>query len=355
MTEVIFYWSACTGARFGGQGLITVVVPSIGKPDRLRACLEALRRQTLDSQSYEVLVVDGAPTPETREILLRSLDASPNVRFRIVRAASPAAIYNEGIREARGEIVAFCGDNVIPGTDWLERIALHFRAGFSGYIHGPIEGDSDTGVFTDSQDSADDFVVGNFAIEKAIFGQVGLFDTGFRSIRPMASDFYYRLRDARVPFTFEPRLSVVRSIGYRSFRAFREQRRSTECMARLARKHPKHAPLRQHLPLIVEAAFTVGVLLVSAVVITFVLNTTPLLGVLLSPAPFAVRDLWRIFGIARSMAKRGMRLTFDDCRRYVMSNWATAIAQAYYLVRGWLRFRFQGVDLTKPRGAPELS
>ena len=46
--------------------LVSIVVPTLGRPGALARCLESLAAQTLPASAFEVIVVDdGSPAPVT--------------------------------------------------------------------------------------------------------------------------------------------------------------------------------------------------------------------------------------------------------------------------------------------------
>jgi glycosyltransferase involved in cell wall biosynthesis len=103
--------------------LVTVIIRSFKRLEEVRALIGRLFRQTYDH--FEVLVVDS--TPDVTDDALRAAIGGADPRVRIVRCPPRgcAAAANEGVRAARGEIVAFIDDDDIPeSADWL---ALHVR------------------------------------------------------------------------------------------------------------------------------------------------------------------------------------------------------------------------------------
>ncbi len=99
--------------------LISVVVPTRNNESTIRELLDSLARQRYGD--FEVILADSS-TDRTPEIA----SGYPFVRVVRVPPTGLNAARNAGVREARGEIVAFTdGDCRVP-PDWLESIAEFF-------------------------------------------------------------------------------------------------------------------------------------------------------------------------------------------------------------------------------------
>ncbi|MBK6393891.1 MAG: glycosyltransferase [Betaproteobacteria bacterium] len=115
------------GARAGraghgpeGRPSISVVVPTFGRPQELRGCLEALAALDYPRDRYEVVVVDDGSDPP---VVPWAGAADPGCASAgCARNAGPAA-RNAGARAATGEILAFTDDDCRPASDWLSAIA----------------------------------------------------------------------------------------------------------------------------------------------------------------------------------------------------------------------------------------
>jgi glycosyltransferase involved in cell wall biosynthesis len=99
----------------------SVIIPTYNRADRIKFCLEALRKQDC-AFNFEVIVVDDGSTDNT----LRVLSSFPEVRIVSQANAGPAAARNRGVREARGEIVLFTDDDCEPFPDWLTEMLKPF-------------------------------------------------------------------------------------------------------------------------------------------------------------------------------------------------------------------------------------
>ena len=112
--------SSALGPREGpvnpGEAInITVLLCTFNRGQRLSKALDSVAAQILpDSVSWEVVVVDNNSTDQTREIVERYCRRYPG-RFRYIFESHQglSRARNTGIRESRGEVIAFIDDDVI--------------------------------------------------------------------------------------------------------------------------------------------------------------------------------------------------------------------------------------------------
>lgn len=117
--------------RFG------IVVPTHNRKETLRQTLTSLTAQ--DDAEYEIIVVDDGSSDGTREMIAREF---PRVHYIAQNHCGPAAARNRGIKESRGEIIAFTDDDCLPPRDWLTRLADGYAryprvAGVGGHLQAP--------------------------------------------------------------------------------------------------------------------------------------------------------------------------------------------------------------------------
>lgn len=101
---------------------IAVVVASHDRAYRLSLLLEALRRQTLPRDDFEVVIVDDGSQDATPR-LLADAERAGDLDLRVLRrepAGGPAKARNLGWRAARAPLIAFTDDDCRPTTGWLE-------------------------------------------------------------------------------------------------------------------------------------------------------------------------------------------------------------------------------------------
>lgn len=99
---------------------LSVIVPTFGRPDGLVRLLEALARQTLPPDAFEVVVCDdGSPSPVA--------DALPSREWpfalTLLRQANagPGAARNRAIAAARAPLLVIFNDDAVPFDDVLAR------------------------------------------------------------------------------------------------------------------------------------------------------------------------------------------------------------------------------------------
>jgi len=102
------------------QGLrMSVVVPTHNRKDKLLACLDALGRQSVLPQEYEVIVVDDGSVDGTGEAI-RSRTFPFTFRYLRQEQSGPAAARNLGVQTAEGELVLFIGDDIVADETLIE-------------------------------------------------------------------------------------------------------------------------------------------------------------------------------------------------------------------------------------------
>ena len=106
--------------------LVTVIVCTRNRADRLLRCLRSLQR--LRHRNLELLIIDNAPADNsTMEIVLQVAREDARVRYVREQRAGLSAARNRGLREARGRFVAFTDDDIRVDPLWVDAILRGFR------------------------------------------------------------------------------------------------------------------------------------------------------------------------------------------------------------------------------------
>jgi len=101
---------------------ITVVIPTYQRRDRLARVLDGLSRQT--HTDFDVVIVDDGSTDGTAQSV-QKVRLPFQVQLISQANAGPAAARNAGVAAARGELVLFLDDDVLPSP---ELVAEHLQA-----------------------------------------------------------------------------------------------------------------------------------------------------------------------------------------------------------------------------------
>ena len=113
-----------------GEPLVSVVIACPGSSWMLEECLSAMERQTWEK--WEAIVLpDGEVDPAF------AAKFSDRVRFVATGKVRPAEKRNLGIREAKGEVVAFIDDDAYPDQHWIEYALKYFGDDSVGALGGP--------------------------------------------------------------------------------------------------------------------------------------------------------------------------------------------------------------------------
>jgi len=100
--------------------LFSVVICSYNRRDHLVASIESVLAQSLDTDAYEVVVVDNRSTDDTADAVATLVAAHPNVRYLYEERQGLAVARNTGWHAAQGTYVAFLDDDARAATNWLE-------------------------------------------------------------------------------------------------------------------------------------------------------------------------------------------------------------------------------------------
>lgn len=113
------------------EPLVSVVVSTYNRPDRLERMLDGLRVQTLPAERFEVVVVDNGSTGAATGAVLERAASRPGLQLRSTRhepTLGPAGGRNSGWRLARAPLVAFTDDDCRPDPGWLAAgLRAHFE------------------------------------------------------------------------------------------------------------------------------------------------------------------------------------------------------------------------------------
>lgn len=196
--------------------LISVIIPVWNSAALLRRCLEALARQTLGPDCFEIIVVDNGSSDDSAAVA----NSFPGVVLLSEPRPGSYAARNRGLARARGDFIAFTDADCVPAPDWLEQaLAAARRHPGAGVLAGRIElfeeGESEGPAFTDyerlfsfpqSHAARGNCATANWMSPCAVFEQLGGFDEALKSggDRQMA----LRIKGTGMPLVHVPEMIV---------------------------------------------------------------------------------------------------------------------------------------------------
>ena len=195
---------------------IAVVIPVWNGESVIGRCLDALERQSLPRDAFQLIVVDNGSSDSTPQIV----QSRSGIEFLREDTPGSYAARNLGIAHVRAPITAFTDADCIPDSDWLEKIiaACNAHPGF-GVLAGKIdlfdEGEQGALVFRDyerlfsfpqSHAARGNCATANWASETELLKTLGGFDSKLQSggDRQMA----LRIRDSGRPLIYVPDMVV---------------------------------------------------------------------------------------------------------------------------------------------------
>lgn len=236
----------------------SVVIPTYRRPETLFPVLDALARQASPPE-FEVVVVDDGSGDDTPRLLAAYRPPYPFRTF-AQENAGPASARNRGVREARGRVILFLGDDTVPEPALL---AVHGEAhgesrpypiavlGYttwprdlrvSPFLHHINEYGLQFGygLIRDTERVPFNFFyTSNVSLPRDLLLEAGLFDTSFPHAAWEDIEVAYRLMQRGMRMLYRPG-AVARhhhDITFASFR--RRQEKAGEAAAIFYRKHPE--------------------------------------------------------------------------------------------------------------------
>jgi len=108
-----------------GLPLISVIIPTLNRPDELRMCLEGLARQTATREMFEVIILDDGSDVDLALVVATFREKLSVVLERREHAGLPCA-RNAAIELARAPLLVLYDDDLRPEPELVD-YCLHFH------------------------------------------------------------------------------------------------------------------------------------------------------------------------------------------------------------------------------------
>ncbi|EOG4149032.1 glycosyltransferase family 2 protein [Vibrio cholerae] len=116
--------------------MVSVIISVLNRVSDIKIQLDAIISQTY--QDYEVIYVDNGSSDGTKELI--ESYANKHQKIKLIDAShvkgSPYSARNIGIREAKGDIIAFLDG--YPEVNWLENAVAYMRTTNSDMVSGRV-------------------------------------------------------------------------------------------------------------------------------------------------------------------------------------------------------------------------
>ncbi|HYG80151.1 MAG TPA: glycosyltransferase family 2 protein, partial [Pyrinomonadaceae bacterium] len=299
-------------SRAPGAPSVSVVIPCYNEERFIGKVLENLAGQ-YPAELYEIIVVDGMSTDETREVVAEFARRRPGIAVRLVDNPArniPAAL-NLGINEARNELIVRMDAHSVPSENYVRRCVEVLAAGEAAIVGMPWRirpgaetraaraialavahpfgiGDAKYRLAPKAAEFVDTVPFGAF--RKSLWLETGGFNEQLLANEDY--DFHYRVRQrgGRILLDAEGHSAYF---ARESFKALATQySRYGRWKARMVKEHPRSLRLRQ----MVAPAFVVSVLTLAALSCWW---RPALLGLGLVVVPYVALAVFFAFRLAR--------------------------------------------------------
>ncbi len=227
---------------------LSVIISTYNRREILLKTLAAYQAQSARSEILEVLVLDDESTDGTPAAMSEfSAHGQLPVRYFRLPHRGQAATRNLGIREAKGKLILFGDDDILPGPNLVaEHLAWHTKYPQAGVgILGLVEWSpevkptpfmdwfAEEGLFEYGRLKAGEevgfgcFYSCNLSLKTDFLRANGLFDEDFKSYGFEDAELGYRLEKKGLKLLYNPR-----AVGYHyKFVSFRDACRRAKAVA----------------------------------------------------------------------------------------------------------------------------
>lgn len=236
---------------------VSVLIPTHQRREALRAALESLARQSVEPETYEVVVATDACSDGTAEMI-----DGLGVPYELRRVSPPgrgrSAAVNAALAAARGEVAIVLDDDMRVVPEFVERHRSHHPAGSRRCVLGsvPVEleqGSTHAARYVKAKfdrhlsrlsDPAHlalprSFYTGNASLRTEVLREVGGFDESFGIYGNEDVELSLRLRKAGVELGYDPDALAWQEYGKDLDGLQRDTLEKGRTTVLLARSHPE--------------------------------------------------------------------------------------------------------------------
>lgn len=178
------------------QGIISVIICTYNRASMLEGCLDSLCKQTLDSNQYDILVIDNNSSDDTAAVSVAYAKKCENIRYVIEERQGLSHARNTGCAEADTEYLIYLDDDTIIPVEYLSNVVSVIMRFSPDIMGGPIypfytsnkpfwfrdryelRKNAEQSGFSDKCSISG----GNFIVRKSVLVELGMFDPSYGMI-----------------------------------------------------------------------------------------------------------------------------------------------------------------------------
>lgn len=115
---------------------LSIIISVYNGEKTIGECIESLLSQDYPKQRYEIIVVDNKSTDKTAQVIKQY----PVLCLEERAIQGDFAARNRGIKQARGQILAFTNADCIASSEWIKEGVIGFAEDEIGCVAGEIKG-----------------------------------------------------------------------------------------------------------------------------------------------------------------------------------------------------------------------
>lgn len=226
------------------QLLVSIIIPTYNRPERLRTCLESLAKLNFPTSQFEIVVVDDGSS-EPLDDVVKVYTEQLTIHLLRQNNAGPATARNTGASQAKGKYLVFTDDDCQVNPNWLHAFEQGFQENSQALLGGQTINALSDNLYseasqllvdylyhyynTDSK-KASFFTSNNFALAKQKFEEIGGFNTSFPLAAGEDRELCDRWLSHHYPMRYLP-TAIIYHYHQLSFKKFWKQHFNYGCGA----------------------------------------------------------------------------------------------------------------------------
>lgn len=201
---------------------ISIIVPIRNESAFIARCLTSLQNQTLARERFEILVVDGRSSDNTRELVTQFMATDKQIQLLDNPGQTAPYAMNIGLAAARGQVIVRVDGHCELDSDYLVLALEILEQTGAGCVGGPLRNIGETywaraialgmsspfgvgnALFRYAEQASEVDTLAFGAYKREVFETVGAFNQELT--RNQDDEYNYRVREAGFKIWLDPRL-----------------------------------------------------------------------------------------------------------------------------------------------------